>query len=294
MSWIARILGAALTIGSLIFVGSRILEFSGPLAANFSNPRFLATLMVRMALYALLGALIGYAWTILVRACDQDAQLSIRQGLVIFCRSQIFKYLPSNVLHLVGRHGMARQASVSHTALVFGVAAETGLLAIAASVIATTLTLPLVLEHGADALNNSSTALVVVAVLGIVLVGSLWWLRREGLLRPRLGMTSLAALGLYFCFFLANGALLWAVATSLGHSPSTSTWFVFGVVTAAWLGGFIVPGAPAGVGVREAILISGLGMAGWGPIALSAALGYRIITLGGDVIVAMIGFAFRR
>lgn len=107
MSWIARILGAALTIGSLIFVGSRILEFSGPLAANFSNPRFLATLTVRMALYALLGALIGYAWTILVRACDQDAQLSIRQGLVIFCRSQIFKYLPSNVLHLVGRHGAA-------------------------------------------------------------------------------------------------------------------------------------------------------------------------------------------
>jgi hypothetical protein len=31
-----------------------------------------------------------------------------------------------------------------------------------------------------------------------------------------------------------------------------------------------------------------------GPIVLTVALGYRVITLVGDVIVAMIGFAFRR
>ena len=294
MAWIARIVGIALTLASLVFVGMKIFDSSGQLAANFSNPRFLATLVVGVAVYALLGALIGYAWTILVRACDQEGQLSIREGMVIFFRSQILKYLPSNVLHLVGRHGMARNAGVSHPALVFGVAAETGLLVIAASVIATTFALPLVLVHGADVLGKSSTALVVLTAVGIVVIGSLWWLRHEGLLRPRLGMTSMAALGLYFCFFLANGGLLWAVATSLGHAPSTLPWFVFGVATTAWLGGFVVPGAPAGIGVREAILISGLGMAGWGPIALTAALGYRVITLGGDVIVALVGFAARR
>jgi hypothetical protein len=63
------------------------------------------------------------------------------------------------------------------------------------------------------------------------------------------------------------------------------------VAAAAWLGGFVVPGAPAGLGVREAILTAGLELAGYGSTALTVAIGYRLITLAGDVIFALVGFA---
>jgi uncharacterized membrane protein YbhN (UPF0104 family) len=51
----------------------------------------------------------------------------------------------------------------------------------------------------------------------------------------------------------------------------------------------LVPGAPAGVGIREAIFIFTLGeMAGRDTAVIIAAL-YRLITLGGDMLCAAAG-----
>jgi hypothetical protein len=294
MGWIVRGAGLVLTLAALVFVGIRIADSSSLLADDFTSPRFVAALVCCAVLYALLCSLIAFAWVILVRAADHGDKLTTREGLIIFGRSQILKYLPSNVLHLVGRYGMAHTAGASHAALIFAMAAETALLIAAASAIAIVLALPLVLRHVAEALGQSSILLVVLGTLGILVAGSLWWVRRRSRLKPKLGLTILAAFGLYLCFFLLNGTLLWLLTSYADGIPSTHPWFVFGVAATAWLGGFVVPGAPAGLGVREAILTSGLAMAGLGPIALIVALGYRIVTLGGDVIVAMIGHAFRR
>jgi len=291
---IVRGAGLILTLAALVFVGMKIATSSSLLADDFTTRRFVAALACGTALYALLCSLIAFAWVTLVRAADDGGKFTTREGLIIFGRSQILKYLPSNVLHLIGRYGMAHAAGASHAALLFALAAETALLIGAASTIAIVLALPLALHHVADALGQSSVALVVLATLGILVASSLWWLRRRGLLKPKLGLIILAAFGLYLCFFLLNGTLLWLLTSYANGTPPTHPWFIFGVAATAWLGGFVVPGAPAGLGIREAILTSGLAMAGLGPIALTAALGYRIVTLGGDVIVAIIGYTFRR
>jgi uncharacterized membrane protein YbhN (UPF0104 family) len=118
-------------------------------------------------------------------------------------------------------------------------------------------------------------------------------LRRAELLKPNVALTAVSVSVLYVSFFVLNGIILSVLAASSNEVVIQNPFYIVGVVAAAWLAGFIIPGAPAGLGIREAILTSGLVMAGCEPIALAAAVGYRIITLSGDVVVALIGFIAR-
>jgi uncharacterized membrane protein YbhN (UPF0104 family) len=62
---------------------------------------------------------------------------------------------------------------------------------------------------------------------------------------------------------------------------------------AAWTAGFLTPGAPGGLGVREAVLVALLvGPLGEGS-ALAVALAWRVATLGGEVIFFATSFVGR-
>ena len=53
----------------------------------------------------------------------------------------------------------------------------------------------------------------------------------------------------------------------------------------AWLAGFVTPGAPAGLGVRETVLV--LGLPQLGPAALGVAIGHRVVTAIADALMAL-------
>lgn len=287
-----RAAGILLMAAAVVFVGLKIRDSFNLLASDFANSRFLGTIVIGMCAYAALTGLIGAAWVMLVSGANHA--LGLRDGLIIFGRSQILKYLPSNVLHLAGRYTMARAAGAPHGSLIFSTGAEAALLIMAASTIAVVFALPLFLRYVVGTFGTHYGPIAILAALGILLLGSLWWLRREGMLTHRLGAMTFAAYCLYLCFFLANGLLLWLLLAAVDSGARHDPFSALGVAAAAWIGGFVVPGAPAGLGIREVILTSGLDMAGYGTSALAAALGYRIVTFGGDVIVALVSLILRR
>jgi uncharacterized membrane protein YbhN (UPF0104 family) len=91
----------------------------------------------------------------------------------------------------------------------------------------------------------------------------------------------------YVVFFIANGLLFIALAESL--SDQAGDWStLIGISAVGWLLGFVIPGAPGGLGVREAVFIAGLTATGV-PASLSTAiaLGHRLVTLSGDGLVAL-------
>jgi uncharacterized membrane protein YbhN (UPF0104 family) len=63
-----------------------------------------------------------------------------------------------------------------------------------------------------------------------------------------------------------------------------------GAFALAWGIGFVVPGAPAGMGVREATLLALFGpMIGSGP-AVAVTIFHRLVTAAVDVVAALIGY----
>ena len=57
----------------------------------------------------------------------------------------------------------------------------------------------------------------------------------------------------------------------------------------AWLLGFIVPGAPGGIGVREFVISAITEGTSMGAVVLLAAVIHRIITVVGDIISYILG-----
>ena len=86
-------------------------------------------------------------------------------------------------------------------------------------------------------------------------------------------------------FFIGSGLLVVALCKSLAGANRVME--LIGIGSAAWLVGFVVPGAPGGLGVREAVLIAGLSAVALPATeATAVALAYRFVTMVGDVLVA--------
>ena len=58
--------------------------------------------------------------------------------------------------------------------------------------------------------------------------------------------------------------------------------FAVGITALAWVAGYAVPGAPAGLGVREAVLLAGLSLMVGEAHAVVVVLLLRVVTTLGD------------
>ena len=103
---------------------------------------------------------------------------------------------------------------------------------------------------------------------------------------------SIRIIALHASSFILGALALWCVLQMMGSYPLTAG--LVGVYATAWLIGFLVPGAPAGLGIREALLLTGLGILyGAGSAAMGAVL-LRAVTVAGDGLAFAAGLLMRR
>jgi len=251
-----------------------------------------ATIMVRDHWSALLAALALYgvayvpmcvAWQTLARGVGaRIAPLALVQ---VFLVSQIGKYLPGNVGHLLGRAYLARSRGVP----------------LDVSGIAMSLELAGVLAAGAlfaalaGALSPGSGGYSLVApaaaILALIMASAVLVLARKRTPRLRtLAGPMAAAVAYYLAVFTLLAA---ANATLLGATSWPLALHVATAVVLSWLIGFMVPGAPAGLGLREMSLYALLAGAFPAPTVLLAAVGMRLVTTTGDGLAWLAGIGLR-
>lgn len=236
---------------------------------------------------ALLAYLCTYAvgagvWQRCLAALGQHMDYRRAAGIVLL--SQFAKYLPGNIGHHVGRIALARSAGMDTRVAVSSVLLET-LLVISAGVVCSIPAFALlarVLEHE----TTGAMGLLPIGGVCIVAVLALLWhfgLRRGGLGLPtslRLRPIPPAWLGTCSSFVL-GGSALFVLCNAL--SATRMGWLdVIGVYSTAWLLGFLMPGSPAGLGVREMVLLLGLAPVYGTSVATMAAALLRLITVAGD------------
>ncbi|MBD0273551.1 MAG: hypothetical protein ICV73_16685 [Acetobacteraceae bacterium] len=207
----------------------------------------------------------------------------------VYGRSQIAKYLPTNVLHIAGRHIMGRVLGIGHAHLIRAALLEAAGLALCGGLLA----LPLLASRSAW-LALPAVALTLTAVVAAARARSVVLLRRL----PEFG----AALLLYLAFFLVCGAILWLLTMAVGGAAPDAAGVAgtagltglarcVSINALAWLTGFVAVGAAAGVGVREAVLIACLvGLTG-APEASAIALALRVISTAGDALFFLVSLA---
>lgn len=242
-----------------------------------------AALALAASVYALALGALAFAWWCLLAGLSPQAPPPW-PTMATWGLTQYGKYLPGNIAHYALRHAWSRRYAIPHATLALAALLEATLLLLAA----------LALALGSDARGLPLPGVDAHLMLGLLLTGllagglGLRWLRRRGGIGgvplPTLPAPMLAAgLACYLAFFATTAAILCGLAYLLGTRVDWPLMLAAGA--ASWAAGFVVIGAPAGLGVREVTFVAlGGGALGEDRALLLIAL-YRLATFFGDTLL---------
>lgn len=236
----------------------------------------------------------GWVWSWILRALGQPA--AGRWGVSVYLTTNIAKYLPGNVWHLYGRILAAKQVGFPTGAATLSVLLEPLLMAAAALVIA------LLNANQNRLLQGFCLAIVLLAIHPktlnplVQLAGRLkgkssntpeeakFQLGRYPLLPflGEIGFVILRGIG-----FLMTLQALQSIVP--GQIPA-----VLSAFSIAWVMGLVIPGAPGGIGVFEAVALGLLDQQFSTSIILGSVALYRLISTLAEVSGAGIAYLARR
>lgn len=277
--------GALLCIAAVVFFVREIMATGLQLPPGGTGRA--ATWLAGAALaYAASVAMLAWLWSLLLlqRGADRALRAEVVSGYLV---SQFGKYLPGNVFHYLGRHALGRRLGITHAALGSAAVVEIGfLLAATAFVVATCASgLPREFWWLRPAAIAAGVAGLVALFAAPRLLPRLVPL--PGLDATRFALLAPAYLAFVTVFGLLYAACLWLFGATLPLQDAV------GSAALGWAVGFLVPGAPAGAGLREAALALTLG--GREATAVTSAIvAFRIVTMLGDFIAFLAGLLMRR
>lgn len=231
-------------------------------------------------------------WAAVVHAAYPPAE---RMRLIaVVAKSQVAKYLPGNVFQYVGRVSGASSLGVPATVSALSIMMEAAFAAAAALLIGLTgyvgdielLTeampggaRPFLVATGAA--GAGAAAFIVIALLSTRISGVVRSL--HAVLRPRpIAEAFLLYLASQVLLSLAMLVLLTSMFATVG---AESTLRLIAAASFAWVTGFLTPGSPGGLGVREAVFVALAGPEIGTETALAGALVLRFATVLVDLVV---------
>lgn len=249
--------------------------------------------------------LAGMIWHMLLR--DNGIVVSWKQTQIIFAITQFGKYLPGNVGQYLGRVAMAREIDIP-VPIVLGTMFVEVLWA--AGIAAGLSALSLLLFVDGQALGLNSQLGPVQLGLGVVILLAMPWLGigflnryLPGLVKRLVGdgmivaprpLTTFLVAALFLLCFMLLGLILklqaqWFFGVQEGSVLELTCLFAI-----AWLFGYLVPGAPGGLGVREAMMALLLSPVLGAGAAVGLGVTLRVTTTAGDAVAFLLGVAGRK
>jgi len=249
--------------------------------------------------------IVGTIWYMLLR--DNGISTSWKQAQIIFAIAQLGKYLPGNVGQHVGRVFMARKIGISVpitlstmlVEIILGTSISAGLAVLSLILFVDGQTLGLKLQFGSVQLGLGVALLLFMPWLGIgflnrYLPGLAKRLSGGGVIAaPRL-RTALAVAVLFLLCFVVMGLILKLQAQWFFGVTEGSVFELTCLFSVAWLAGYLVPGAPGGLGVREAMMVLLLSPVLGAGAAVGLGVTLRITTTLGDAVAFLLGVAAKK
>lgn len=294
-----RTCGLLLSAAAVGWIALRFAQ-SGALGLLQSAPIDIARLVFAVcgaaAAYGLALVVIAFSWWRLTTALAAKP-LPASAIIATWAATQYGKYLPGNVAHYALRHAWSRRYGLSHASLGLASILEAALLLVAAlglTLLADTREL-----RGLSVLDPRLALALLVAL--IVFLGvALHYARSRPVLDrfhvPALPPTGTLVLCLAVCvaFFVIAAGILDGLAHALGFTIDSFA-MLLAASAASWAAGFVVIGAPGGLGVREAAFVALAGGALGESQALLLIGLFRIVTFLGDTLLFTAGaIALRR
>jgi hypothetical protein len=245
------------------------------------------------------------AWWVLVD--DQRAGARVAVFVPVFLVSQFGKYLPGNVGQFVGRVVLARNAGLPApvvlttivTEAMWNIGSAVGISALALYIYFGQRASPLPPWMNTVGLAVCFIALFVAPWIGITLIrrafpSIIGRIFAGGELRAPRWIAALKVSALYVGCYVCLGVALDLQAIFVFGAQSQALLQVSGFFALAWLAGYLLPGAPAGLGVRESVMLVLLAPLYGESVAIALGITLRLATTLADALALVIGWAWRR
>ena len=264
-----RVAGGALAVAGVLFVVLRLRVYWGQIDLARLGAGAWVALFGLSLLYGLVNVLLGSAWGSLLE--HSGAPVPRRWAIKTYGLSQIGKYIPGNIFQFAARQARGMAAGIPGWPLARSAAWELGLLAVCGALFGF-LVLPLVLPWLPVPVS------AVLFLLALAAVGAA--------LQRYASIASAHALAQQAVFLFLSGLIFVALlALTSGAGAAFGLWLpVVGAYVVAWLAGLVTPGAPAGIGVRELVMLLLLDGSFNEPDLLLAVVLARLVTVLGDLL----------
>jgi uncharacterized membrane protein YbhN (UPF0104 family) len=290
VSWV----GSLFMIVSLGFILRRIMQTHGDVDFSvFSNP-FILTALLLVALLEGTGIIIAsFNYRALVK---NVSGITVRSSLAVvtYAVSNLYKYIPGGLMYVLGRNKMAVDTEgLPHVKVALATLIEGTLFAAAAVLIAVAFSF----EHTVYYIRRADISFVMVLIALAAALAAAFFIY---CFRVRLGAFfrslkdstrdirwTVLLKRFLFAFILI---MLWAfsfLATLmlLGQPVTFGMGItVMGLYMLSWVAGFLTPGAPSGLGVREVVMLMFMASTLNEGILISAMFMHRMLTVVGDVL----------
>lgn len=198
-------------------------------------------------LYAFFLYFVALSWYYILR---QLSQKNISFQLVwIWLQSNIYRYIPGNIFHYASRQFIANKNGITHANLIKSNFIE-GFLIVLTSFLFSSIILSMISDMKVDEYNFVIDDVYIYFGIFLSFGISLYvWLYRGVKFTEYF-----ISISLYLFFFLGLGFISYIVI-NYQMNIGLSYLLITAIYTISWLVGFVTPGAPGGIGVRESVFI---------------------------------------
>lgn len=290
-----KYIGYIITIIAFVFIGKSLISMDLDIR-YIKNPVSAIIFIILMSFgYAIIVYMSSYAWKSILEFINKD-KIPFNEITGVYVKSNIAKYLPGNVMHFAGRNLLAGKLGFRQLDITFCTILEVLMLVFTSFILSCIFamgSLKSSIEYVFTKINVNIAVSIFTALL--LLTGLLIWFvckktkflqNYRHLFTKNFLKLSVKLFFIYGLTLVVPGVFLLLclkLILSVHVSAQIVTIIIFSYIL-SWVLGFIAPGAPGGVGIREALLIFILTPFYTNSIVLLAAVLLRIISILGDLI----------
>lgn len=236
-------------IASIVFLAYLINTSFEEIKNNvvFTRKAIILELILLSLIYAFFLYFIALSWYYILKQLSQK-NISF-QFTWIWLQSNVYKYLPGNIFHYASRQVIANKNGITHSNLVKSNFIEAFLIVLT-SFLFSSLILSIAYDIKVLEFNFFIDKVYIYIAMCLSVVLSIYiWLYRGIKFNKYI-----ISISLYLLFFVGLGFISYLVL-NYQMNIQFSYLLVTAIYTFSWLVGFITPGAPGGIGVRESVFV---------------------------------------
>ena len=292
-----KYIGYVIIVIAFIFIGRSLLSMNLDVK-YITNPFSAVIFVILMSIgYAVTVYISSYAWKSILEFINKDP-IPFKDIAGVYVKSNIAKYLPGNVMHFAGRNLLAGRLGFRQLDITFCSILEIVMLIFTAFIISFIFAMRSFkssLKYILVSFNINSNIVfsISITLVLLILLATLFIFKKTQFLKNYRHLFTrkffkllLKLFFIYSITLIVPGIfLLVSLKSILNCNISLQLiMIIISAYTISWVLGFVVPGAPGGIGVREAILLLILTPFYTNSIVLLSAILLRIISILGDLI----------